>query len=159
MEQAYEILAEWEKGRVSDPDKILIASSELEFAKFMVLRHPRQPTYQDSYFRSVVHHMREVDDTVFPSLFILWLHHMVRAYHVDDNENIINYDILNAIMNTIADILHLPRSVVLLKGADAFVPALKRGLEAQRFRQQNKLLVEEICAEIELQRGLLVGRS
>lgn len=157
MEHAYEILAEWEKGKAADPDKILIESSELEFAKFMILRHPRQPTYQDSYFRSVVHHLREADDAVFPSLFILWLHHMVRAYHVDDNENIINYDILNAIMNTIADIIHLPRSFVVLKEADAFVPALKRGLEAQRFRQQNRMLVEDICSEIDLQRGVFRG--
>lgn len=157
MEQAYEILAEWEKGKAADPDKILIASSELEFAKFMILRHPRQPTYQDSYFRAVVHHLREADDAVFPSLFVLWLHHMVRAYHVDDNENIINYDILNAIMNTVGDILHLPRSAGFLREAAAFVPALKRGLEAQRFRQQNKMLVEDICSEIDLHRGLFNG--
>ena len=157
MEQAYEILAEWEKGKASDPDKILIDSTELEFTKFMILRHPRQATYQDSYFRSIVHHLREVNAAVFPSLFVLWLHHVVRAYHVDDNENIINYDILNAIMNTIGDILHLPQSAIFLKDVDVFVPALKRALEAQRFRQQNRMLVEDICSEIDLQRGLFNG--
>jgi hypothetical protein len=110
------------------------------------------------YFRGVMHHMRTAGEAHMPALFVFWLDHMVRTYKVDDCETIESHNTLEAILNVVADVMHIPGAAAEFLGDTEFVPRLEAALHARRFVAQNKLLVEEIGREIRLQ-GSFVGAS
>jgi hypothetical protein len=145
-------------GQMQGGQKPLVpAEKELAFILFALLQQPRHAAYMTPYFRGVMHHMRTAGEAHMPALFVFWLDHMVRTYKVDDCETIESHNTLEAILNVVADIMHIPGAAAAFLGDTEFVPRLEAALHARRFVAQNKLLVEEIGREIRLQ-GSFVGR-
>lgn len=155
MEIAHKMLEQMQKKEMPTFEGIDGAVEEreaLQFAVLKIVQQPRLAAYMSDYFRSISHLMREVGEAYMPGLFVLWLDHMVRVYKIDDTENIINYDALYAILNAVSDVMHLPGTgAKFVKEDKEFVPRLRLALEARRAPKQNRLLVEEICREIEMQ--------
>ena len=100
------------------------------------------------YLRVLHRFFAEIPSDKFDAVFMLWCVRLVKVLTIDDNIEIVDHNLLNAIINATNDILYLSKANTLFD--DAYMKGLEEILKKTCSSQKNGILIEEILNEFHM---------
>jgi hypothetical protein len=109
-----------------------------------VLTIPLEKSELMRYLRVLHKEFAFVSSDDFDAVFMVWCVQIVKSLTIDNNTEILNYNLYNALMNTLNNILYLSKSHILFQ--DEYMKGLEEILNTCR-SLKNGILIEEIMNE------------